>query len=70
MFFFVQEFKTELLSKYPTADVGKVEQLLSSGYALLSEESKSIGLPDFPLDNLQYAAKILVGSFYKFLSST
>lgn len=54
-----QELRSILISSYPTIDVVKLNQLLSCSYALLSEESRYIGLSDFPIDNLQYAAKIL-----------
>lgn len=51
--------KVLLQSAYPNAPAGQLEQLLSCSYALLSSESKTIGLPDFPIDNLHYAAKLL-----------
>lgn len=43
----------------PNGDPEKISQLLSCGYALLSEESESLGLPDFPVDNLPKIGHIL-----------
>lgn len=51
--------KILLQSAYPSCPSNKLEQLLSCGYALLSQESKSVGLPDFPVDNYRYIAKLL-----------
>lgn len=71
---FFQEMKVLLQSAFPNSSASKLEQLLSCGYALLSSESKSIGLPDFPIDNIHYAAKLLtvdpsvdVGSLFSIL---
>ncbi|KAK6644124.1 hypothetical protein RUM43_000391 [Polyplax serrata] len=43
----------------PNADFGKINQLLSCGHALISEESVSLGLPDFPVDNIPKLGEIL-----------
>lgn len=44
----------------PNVDPGKLSQLLSCAHALVTEEAVSLGLPDFPLDNLPSAAVIMV----------
>ncbi len=59
--------KNILFSDFPSTNAKKMEQLLSCAYSLNSPESKAIGLPDFPVDNLQYTAKILVRQFNKVL---
>nr|CAD7429314.1 unnamed protein product [Timema monikensis] len=43
----------------PSVDPAKISHLLSCCYALLSQESTSLGLPDFPADNLETAVAIL-----------
>nr|XP_031838808.1 von Willebrand factor A domain-containing protein 8 isoform X2 [Nomia melanderi] len=43
----------------PNVDSGKLSQLLSCAHALVTEEAVSLGLPDFPLDNLTSAAIIM-----------
>ncbi|XP_076294765.1 von Willebrand factor A domain-containing protein c12.2 isoform X2 [Lasioglossum baleicum] len=48
-----------LKSSLPNIDPGKLSQLLSCAHALVTEEAKSLGLPDFPLDNLTSAAIIM-----------
>ncbi|XP_033322690.2 von Willebrand factor A domain-containing protein c12.2 [Megalopta genalis] len=48
-----------LKSLAPGADPGKLSQLLSCAHALVTEEAVSLGLPDFPLDNLTSAAVIM-----------
>ncbi|XP_065221610.1 von Willebrand factor A domain-containing protein 8 isoform X2 [Planococcus citri] len=54
-----QEMKILLQSAYPSCPSNKLEQLLSCGYALVTQESKIIGLPDFPIDNCRYIARLL-----------
>lgn len=44
----------------PNVDSGKLSQLLSCAHALVTQEAISLGLPDFPLDNLFSAAIIMV----------
>nr|CAD7394578.1 unnamed protein product [Timema cristinae] len=44
----------------PSVDPAQISHLLSCCYALLSQESTSLGLPDFPADNLETAVAILV----------
>lgn len=46
----------------PNVSMDKLSSLISCSYALVSEEAHSLGLPDFPLDNLTFAAEILVSS--------
>lgn len=55
----MQELLNELRGIAPTAPQEKLELLLSTAYAILSKESVSLGLPDFPIDNLPVAALIL-----------
>ncbi|XP_012062470.1 PREDICTED: von Willebrand factor A domain-containing protein 8 [Atta cephalotes] len=43
----------------PNVDAGKLSQLLSCAHALVTPEAVTIGLPDFPLDNLSSAACIM-----------
>ncbi|XP_053996012.1 von Willebrand factor A domain-containing protein 8 isoform X1 [Hylaeus anthracinus] len=43
----------------PDVDKGKLSQLLSCAHALVTQEAMSLGLPDFPLDNLTSAAIIM-----------
>ena len=43
----------------PNVDSGKLSQLLSCAHALVTQEAISLGLPDFPLDNLFSAALIM-----------
>lgn len=38
----------------------RVSQLLSCATTLCSQESASLGLPDFPVDNLPAAIRVLV----------
>ncbi|CAG9772643.1 unnamed protein product [Ceutorhynchus assimilis] len=54
-----QEWYNELTSTYPDAPKDKIEKLLSCAFALLNQETKFMGLPDFPVDNLSIAAEIL-----------
>ena len=42
-------------------------QLASFAYAVNAPESKAQGLPDFPIDNLPVAAKLMVNENYNFL---
>jgi len=44
----------------PNVDGAVLSQLLSCCHALVTEEAASLGLLDFPLDNLPVAATILV----------
>ncbi|XP_024941330.1 von Willebrand factor A domain-containing protein 8 isoform X2 [Cephus cinctus] len=54
------EEQLEMLKRIaPNVDVAKLSQLLSSCHALTTHEAITLGLPDFPLDNLQSAALIL-----------
>lgn len=41
-------------------DPERLLKLLSCAHALVTQEAMSLNLPDFPLDNLPLAAKILV----------
>lgn len=58
--FFFQEWYRELTNKATNAPKEKIEKLLSCAFALLNQETKFLGLPDFPIDNLLIAAEILV----------
>ncbi|XP_043927636.1 von Willebrand factor A domain-containing protein 8 [Protopterus annectens] len=55
-------FKDQLQLLYsfgPRIPAERITQLLSFSTTLCSQESTTLGLPDFPLDNLQAAVKIL-----------
>ena len=52
------EALTELLEIAPKTNVEKLEKVLSFAYGIGQSDAAS-SLPDFPLDNLKYAAKIL-----------
>ncbi|XP_074033568.1 von Willebrand factor A domain-containing protein c12.2 isoform X2 [Leptinotarsa decemlineata] len=54
-----KEWYQELRNLAPSASPDKLEKIIACAFALLSKESLSIGLPDFPLDNLPLAALIL-----------
>ncbi|XP_014598623.1 PREDICTED: von Willebrand factor A domain-containing protein 8 isoform X1 [Polistes canadensis] len=43
----------------PNIDLKRLSKLLSCAHALVTHEAMSLNLPDFPLDNLTLAAKIL-----------
>ncbi|XP_066146647.1 von Willebrand factor A domain-containing protein 8 [Euwallacea fornicatus] len=57
--FTYQEWYRELTTMRPKADKGKIEKLLSCAFALINQETKFMGLPDFPVDNLPVAVQIL-----------
>ncbi|XP_064165757.1 von Willebrand factor A domain-containing protein 8 [Anguilla rostrata] len=55
-------FKDQLEVLYsigPNVEPQRVSQLLSFGTTLCSQESSSLGMPDFPLDNLPAALRVL-----------
>ena len=55
-----------LLENHPNVNSEVITRMLSLGYALVSQESKSLSLPDFPLDNISHLVSILVSRvFYK-----
>lgn len=64
--FLLQEWLQDLQLIAPNVSVGKLDQLLSTAFALISRESTTIGLPDFPIDNVILAAKILVSKYFLF----
>lgn len=43
----------------PNVDPSKLKQILSASFALLSEESMNLGLPDFPVDGVIKLGEIL-----------
>ncbi|KAK7080894.1 von Willebrand factor A domain-containing protein 8 [Halocaridina rubra] len=53
------EHLQHLLSQYADVDSDVVSRILSFSHTLLTEESKSLGLPDFPIDNLDNIMSIL-----------
>ncbi|XP_011166750.2 von Willebrand factor A domain-containing protein 8 isoform X1 [Solenopsis invicta] len=55
---FEEQFEA-LRNLAPNVDAGKLSQLLSCAHALVTQEAVTIGLPDFPLDNLSSAALIM-----------
>ncbi|KAI5716999.1 hypothetical protein M8J76_015926 [Diaphorina citri] len=48
-----------LTAEFPHINRDALTKLVSCAYALISEESRTVSLPDFPIDNLSKAAKIL-----------
>ncbi|XP_076618440.1 von Willebrand factor A domain-containing protein c12.2 isoform X2 [Colletes latitarsis] len=54
-----EEQMETLRNLVPNVDAGKLSQLLSCAHALVTQEAISLGLPDFPLDNLTSAAIIM-----------
>ncbi|KAJ9594056.1 hypothetical protein L9F63_014533, partial [Diploptera punctata] len=55
----VVEHLQSLRKAAPNVDPAQISQLLSCCYSLLSQESSSLGLPDFPADNLTAAVKLM-----------
>lgn len=54
-----KEHLESLRNTAPNVDPAQISQLLSCCYSLLSQESSSLGLPDFPADNLSAAVKLM-----------
>ncbi|CAH0553600.1 unnamed protein product [Brassicogethes aeneus] len=54
-----QEWYKHLQQIAPNAPGDKLDRILSCAFALLTKESLALGLPDFPIYNLEIAAKIL-----------
>ncbi|XP_030747712.1 von Willebrand factor A domain-containing protein 8 [Sitophilus oryzae] len=54
-----QEWHRELTYLAKDVSQEKIDKLLSCAFALLNKETKSLNLPDFPVENLILAAKIL-----------
>ncbi|CAG2061587.1 unnamed protein product, partial [Timema podura] len=54
-----QDHLDRLHTLAPSVDPAQISHLVSCCYALLSQESASLGLPDFPADNLETAVAIL-----------
>ncbi|XP_060525989.1 von Willebrand factor A domain-containing protein 8 isoform X2 [Cylas formicarius] len=54
-----QEWHNELNALAPNAPKDKIDKLLSCAFALLNEDTKFLLLPDFPVDNLKTAVRIL-----------
>ena len=59
MYEFSQDQLHELYQTAPSIDSHRLAQMLSCASTLITQESASIGLPDFPLDNLSKAAALL-----------
>jgi hypothetical protein len=55
-----QEQLEQLQHSAPNMDPAQMSQLLSCCYSLLSPESSLLGLPDFPVDGLPVAVKLMV----------
>lgn len=55
---FKEQFE-QLVSRHPGVDRDVASRCLSLAHTLLTPESKSLGLPDFPVDNLGLAISIL-----------
>lgn len=62
-FYLFQDLLDELQEKYPELDA-RLPQLLSVAFALSSVESRSLGLPDFPLENIEKVAAQLVNTSF------
>lgn len=58
-FRFSQDQLNELYDSAPSVDSHHLAQLLSCASTLITPESASVGLPDFPLDNLPKVVSIL-----------
>ncbi|KAF6208189.1 hypothetical protein GE061_016641 [Apolygus lucorum] len=54
-----QDLSSALQSAFPTAPRDKVQNLLSCAYALISPEASTLGLPDFPLENIPRVIKLM-----------
>lgn len=54
-----QDLLKKLSVEFRNVSQDKLTTLLSCAYALISPEATSIGLPDFPIDNIHRAAKLL-----------
>lgn len=52
-----------LSSESKNVDEKKLRNVLSCAYSLLSPEAANLGLPDFPLGNLEAAVKIMVSRY-------
>lgn len=57
--FVFQEQIEDLRKACPGFNPAQLSQLLSVAHALSSSESHNLGLPDFPLDNIQLLAPII-----------
>ena len=55
----LQDQLDELYDKAPSVDSHQLAQVLSCASTMITPESASVGLPDFPLDNLTKAAALL-----------
>ena len=56
---FLQDQLNELYEAAPSVESHRLAQVLSCASTLVTQESATIGLPDFPLDNLSKLASIL-----------
>ncbi|GBP05227.1 von Willebrand factor A domain-containing protein 8 [Eumeta japonica] len=54
-----KEHLAALREEAPNADPTKLEALMSAAYALVSPEVQQVTLPDFPIDSLHMAARVL-----------
>lgn len=57
----MQDFSRSLSAAFPNAPKEKVQNFLSCAFALISPEASTLGLPDFPLENLPRAVRLMVG---------
>ncbi|XP_045461527.1 von Willebrand factor A domain-containing protein 8 [Harmonia axyridis] len=57
--FSYQEYHNAMEEAAPNAPRDKIESILSAAFALRSTESSNLGLPEFPVENLVLAAKLL-----------
>jgi hypothetical protein len=60
VFCLFQEQVEALRQFAPNVEPAQISQLVSCCYSLLSPESSSLGLPDFPADSLPAAVKLMV----------
>lgn len=65
-----QEWMTILRELGPSVPQEKLDQLVSVSFGLMSKESEKLGLPDFPIDNLPHAAKLLVILTFRLIDIT
>ncbi|KAK4323774.1 hypothetical protein Pmani_005546 [Petrolisthes manimaculis] len=58
-FMHIREHLESLLNQYPDVETDVTSRALSLAHTLLSKESKALGLPDFPIHNLDRVIAIL-----------
>ena len=62
-----QDILKRLSEDYKNVDENKLKNILSCAYSLWSPEAASLGLPDFPLANIEPVVKIIVSFIYVYI---